>query len=54
MAFTLLSALPIIRLVVIIEALVLIIPKFITPTVENVMAMLGALAVAIGLHLKIM
>ncbi|MFZ1234522.1 MAG: mechanosensitive ion channel domain-containing protein [Thiofilum sp.] len=47
-----LSALPIIRLVVIIEALVLIIPKFITPTVENVMAMLGALAVAIGFAFK--
>lgn len=46
------SLVPVSRLVVIIIGLVLIIPRLIEPTFENLVALLGALGLAIGFALK--
>lgn len=43
---------PIIRLIIIIKAIILIVPRLVNPTFENLVAILGALAVAIGFAFK--
>jgi small conductance mechanosensitive channel len=43
---------PFLRLLIILTALALIVPIIITPTRENVLALLGALALAIGFAIK--
>ncbi len=48
----LLASVPLLRLSVLILAFVLILPRLIEPTVENLVALLGALALALGFAFK--
>jgi len=47
-----LAAVPVLRLVVIASALMLIIPRIVEPTFENLVALLGALGLALGFAFK--
>jgi len=48
----LLASVPLLRLIIILVALVLIVPRIIEPTLQNMVAVLGAAGLAIGFALK--
>lgn len=50
--FYLLALIPMVRLVVIVAALVLLVPRLIEPSFENLLALLGALGLALGFAFK--
>jgi small conductance mechanosensitive channel len=47
-----LAAVPVLRLIIILGAIILIIPRLIEPTFENLIALLGALGLALGFAFK--
>jgi small-conductance mechanosensitive channel len=47
-----LAAVPVVRLLVLIAAILLVLPRLVEPTVENLVALLGAVALALGFAFK--
>lgn len=49
---TVLAAVPVVRLVVLVVAIVLLLPRLVEPTFENLLTLLGALGLALGFAFK--